>query len=170
AEETIEEIRFYLAQSMIEQARAVFARLLKLKPSAATVSALREEIEAATAQVAGIEPEAIEEVSVEEAEAPAEEITPPPMPKQKPGVLKEFVSNLESSLGEGFLPQTTAKEITPHPAPAMAEVAQRSEEHTSVLQSRGHLVCRLLLEKKKTTISIFAHNRHRLQSHVFTLQ
>src|SRR2546429_2285132 len=29
--------------------------------------------------------------------------------------------------------------------------AQRSEEHTSELQSRLHLVCRLLLEKKKTT-------------------
>src|SRR5690625_5753009 len=28
---------------------------------------------------------------------------------------------------------------------------QRSEEHTSELQSRGHLVCRLLLEKKKKT-------------------
>src|SRR5439155_1490090 len=28
----------------------------------------------------------------------------------------------------------------------------RSEEHTSELQSRGHLVCRLLLEKKKTKI------------------
>src|SRR2546422_7540858 len=28
---------------------------------------------------------------------------------------------------------------------------QRSEEHTSELQSRLHLVCRLLLEKKKTT-------------------
>src|SRR2546422_4308182 len=27
---------------------------------------------------------------------------------------------------------------------------QRSEEHTSELQSRLHLVCRLLLEKKKT--------------------
>src|SRR5690625_94112 len=27
--------------------------------------------------------------------------------------------------------------------------AWRSEEHTSELQSRGHLVCRLLLEKKK---------------------
>src|SRR5690625_6155238 len=26
----------------------------------------------------------------------------------------------------------------------------RSEEHTSELQSRGHLVCRLLLEKKKS--------------------
>src|SRR5690625_676300 len=27
--------------------------------------------------------------------------------------------------------------------------SHRSEEHTSELQSRGHLVCRLLLEKKK---------------------
>src|SRR5690554_5503659 len=30
-----------------------------------------------------------------------------------------------------------------------AEVVLRSEEHTSELQSRPHLVCRLLLEKKK---------------------
>src|SRR5690625_7001174 len=30
-------------------------------------------------------------------------------------------------------------------------VQARSEEHTSELQSRGHLVCRLLLEKKKTS-------------------
>src|SRR5439155_22915596 len=29
------------------------------------------------------------------------------------------------------------------------EQVMRSEEHTSELQSRGHLVCRLLLEKKK---------------------
>src|SRR5436309_11891385 len=29
--------------------------------------------------------------------------------------------------------------------------AKRSEEHTSELQSRENLVCRLLLEKKKTT-------------------
>src|SRR5437660_2491503 len=31
-----------------------------------------------------------------------------------------------------------------------ARNVDRSEEHTSELQSRGHLVCRLLLEKKKT--------------------
>src|SRR2546422_6717088 len=31
------------------------------------------------------------------------------------------------------------------------EVELRSEEHTSELQSRLHLVCRLLLEKKKKT-------------------
>src|SRR5439155_12125491 len=30
--------------------------------------------------------------------------------------------------------------------------AVRSEEHTSELQSRGHLVCRLLLEKKKESV------------------
>src|SRR5690625_6855920 len=30
-------------------------------------------------------------------------------------------------------------------------IEKRSEEHTSELQSRGHLVCRLLLEKKKKT-------------------
>src|SRR3712207_8168021 len=32
----------------------------------------------------------------------------------------------------------------------------RSEEHTSELQSRQYLVCRLLLEKKKTTLSQYA--------------
>src|SRR5258708_30643926 len=34
----------------------------------------------------------------------------------------------------------------------------RSEEHTSELQSPDHLVCRLLLEKKKNTTS--THNPH----------
>src|SRR5690625_6524998 len=35
------------------------------------------------------------------------------------------------------------------PDPAAPELSSgRSEEHTSELQSRGHLVCRLLLEKK----------------------
>src|SRR5439155_6324349 len=31
----------------------------------------------------------------------------------------------------------------------VSRALKRSEEHTSELQSRGHLVCRLLLEKKK---------------------
>src|SRR5439155_23134513 len=38
--------------------------------------------------------------------------------------------------------------ITSSPAPRPT----RSEEHTSELQSRGHLVCRLLLEKKKSKL------------------
>src|SRR3712207_6964554 len=36
-----------------------------------------------------------------------------------------------------------------HPCRARQDGAQRSEEHTSELQSRQYLVCRLLLEKKK---------------------
>src|SRR5690625_6456066 len=42
------------------------------------------------------------------------------------------------------------------PAPIKVHSAtseDRSEEHTSELQSRGHLVCRLLLEKKKVQTS-----------------
>src|SRR5258708_9702715 len=40
----------------------------------------------------------------------------------------------------------------------------RSEEHTSELQSPDHLVCRLLLEKKKKSITrhILAQDRQRL--------
>src|SRR5207253_9770754 len=40
------------------------------------------------------------------------------------------------------------------PGFATAIAASRSEEHTSELQSRGHLVCRLLLEKKKKILVI----------------
>src|SRR5450432_4872281 len=40
--------------------------------------------------------------------------------------------------------------LDPHGRPApVAPAPQRSEEHTSELQSRSDLVCRLLLEKKK---------------------
>src|SRR5215208_7304210 len=43
------------------------------------------------------------------------------------------------SIGDGVSPLTGARALG----------RMRSEEHTSELQSRGHLVCRLLLEKKK---------------------
>src|SRR3989442_6049721 len=36
-----------------------------------------------------------------------------------------------------------------HHTPVIPIYGKRSEEHTSELQSRPHLVCRLLLEKKK---------------------
>src|SRR5690625_6751768 len=42
---------------------------------------------------------------------------------------------------------------------ARMKLVWRSEEHTSELQSRGHLVCRLLLEKKKNKTHI---SRHRI--------
>src|SRR5690625_7064920 len=47
-------------------------------------------------------------------------------------------------------PQLIPGRSPPHPR---LSALPRSEEHTSELQSRGHLVCRLLLEKKKTKLS-----------------
>src|SRR5438445_6002919 len=41
----------------------------------------------------------------------------------------------------------------------------RSEEHTSELQSRQYLVCRLLLEKKKKKKHKTKNNTHTLQIH-----
>src|SRR5258708_12067300 len=46
-------------------------------------------------------------------------------------------------------PQTTP--AAPQPTTAPTQTRPRSEEHTSELQSPDHLVCRLLLEKKKIT-------------------
>src|SRR6266702_4146880 len=42
---------------------------------------------------------------------------------------------------------------------------RRSEEHTSELQSRGHLVCRLLLEKKKLASATKARSARRCLEH-----
>src|SRR2546429_4165733 len=47
--------------------------------------------------------------------------------------------------------------LPPASANAPATVASRSEEHTSELQSRLHLVCRLLLEKKKKRFLVSAY-------------
>src|SRR5690606_42135460 len=60
----------------------------------------------------------------------------------------------------GQLPPNSPKELSieyrklsdglaKHPYPIVKLFASRSEEHTSELQSRENLVCRLLLEKKK---------------------
>src|SRR2546425_2497295 len=50
--------------------------------------------------------------------------------------------------GRGVAPDAAEPEPTPQLVGA-AIPAQRSEEHTSELQSLAYLVCRLLLEKKK---------------------
>src|SRR5438034_6109962 len=56
-------------------------------------------------------------------------------------------------------PPATARETLPE------AIADRSEEHTSELQSHSDLVCRLLLEKKKTNKNIqptrTGHQQHR---------
>src|SRR5690349_23982703 len=45
-------------------------------------------------------------------------------------------------------------------AGVLADRGGRSEEHTSELQSRRDLVCRLLLEKKKISILRMTHTDH----------
>src|SRR5215813_5857641 len=42
---------------------------------------------------------------------------------------------------------------------ARVSISPRSEEHTSELQSRPHLVCRLLLEKKKNPPNQHSHQQ-----------
>src|SRR3989449_6447314 len=52
---------------------------------------------------------------------------------------------LLSGLGDNPFPASLVIKVSP-----AYRSSERSEEHTSELQSRLHLVCRLLLEKKKT--------------------
>src|SRR5437762_7462351 len=48
------------------------------------------------------------------------------------------------------------------------EARDRSEEHTSELQSPMYLVCRLLLEKKKTANTIPLRNSHKIPPSLIT--
>src|SRR3712207_8574798 len=59
----------------------------------------------------------------------------------------------------GLLPVDPATAGGP-PDRARLPVALRSEEHTSELQSRQYLVCRLLLEKKKIAYVTRLHTNH----------
>src|SRR5690606_39858779 len=72
---------------------------------------------------------------------------------------REALRLKESELSAGAVAQTsTSRAYQPPPSVPEPSVDQgvdatdlRSEEHTSELQSRENLVCRLLLEKKKKT-------------------
>src|SRR5437870_11238172 len=59
----------------------------------------------------------------------------------------EPANAVRPSLTSSRIPSWDASE--PRTAGWATTSGSRSEEHTSELQSRGHLVCRLLLEKKK---------------------
>jgi tetratricopeptide (TPR) repeat protein len=99
--ETIEEIRFYLEHSMVEQARAAYVKLETLTDDPEKLANLLSEIMAASGEQpeeAGAEPE----ITVD-AEAAAGVDTP-----EEPPALQEFVDDLESSLGKEFaLPADT---------------------------------------------------------------
>jgi tetratricopeptide (TPR) repeat protein len=185
-DDTVEEIRFYVANSMPEQAMAALAKLQTLTRDQNKIAELRAEVEAAeqlaSEQEVNVAAEAvIEEVAVEdipaadvevEEEAPApiaevaiEEsveavaepeiaspVAPSPVPVEEipvaakqavaeleaetqepsetPAALKDFVSDLESSLPETFLPGTVTMPSAP-PAPGRpAKAAQAPAAHT----------------------------------------
>src|SRR5258705_1331947 len=53
-----------------------------------------------------------------------------------------------------------------HLQPPKLQQSKRSEEHTSELQSLRHLVCRLLLEKKKASTITVGKNTYKQMSSV----
>src|SRR5437868_10620308 len=61
------------------------------------------------------------------------------------------------------LPRARPRFARPWALPVPAQIVDRSEEHTSELQSRFDLVCRLLLEKKKNN-----NNNPYFFQHIFT--
>src|SRR5690606_41925555 len=71
-------------------------------------------------------------------------------------IYRFFVGRIFLEEGKTIIPQDCQKNRFPNPSQCrgyfLRRVPQfRSEEHTSELQSRENLVCRLLLEKKNTT-------------------
>src|SRR3989442_7428646 len=68
-------------------------------------------------------------------------------------VVKVIDFGVAKAIGQPLTDKTVYTRLTQMigtPLYMSPEQAERSEEHTSELQSRPHLVCRLLLEKKKT--------------------
>src|SRR2546429_7749476 len=68
--------------------------------------------------------------------------------EQMKAIRKELGEEGEEADADDLKKRLDALEL---PEAARKEVDRRSEEHTSELQSRLHLVCRLLLEKKKNS-------------------
>src|SRR2546425_7247316 len=69
-----------------------------------------------------------------------------------------------STRAERKFPLVRERFQNPSTLPSQLRPADRSEEHTSELQSLAYLVCRLLLEKKKKLITIAAESsEHRVK-------
>src|SRR5207237_1963084 len=97
--ETIEEIRFYLEHSMVDQARAAYAKLQSQTADYEQLASIEAEINAASAPA---EIESVEEQpAVVEEESPAAEAVVEPEPQPGPASpLNKMVAELDSSLGE----------------------------------------------------------------------
>jgi len=157
--ETVEEIRFYLQQSMRLQALAAMAKLEALSKDEGLISSLRGEYEAAFAPAPVAQPvraqEAAEdEFAIEVEEAPVQdqveqvsehhsamaEVAEAAGPTH--GDLDEIVADLESSLGDGFGPApATSKEQ--HARLEEVEVASATPRVAHVPSTLGEFVADL---------------------------
>src|SRR5205814_5398543 len=90
------------------------------------------------------------------------------MIRRPPGsTLFPYTTLFRSGLSTTTSPATTSEawpSLRWRPLTGVTSVDGRSEEHTSELQSLRHLVCRLLLEKKKTKRTKKSTHRKRLRS------
>src|SRR3712207_8840687 len=82
-----------------------------------------------------------------------------PGQRRQPAIKEESQARIQERPNRSHLFRTSRS--APPTSPTIRLATQRSEEHTSELQSRQYLVCRLLLEKKKKKNNI--NNRHQLQ-------
>src|SRR5438309_2973490 len=60
----------------------------------------------------------------------------------------------------------TSRSTVRHFTSSTGAPCRRSEEHTSELQSQFHLVCRLLLEKKKWSFSLLRYSQYRQSTEI----
>src|SRR5438034_5026935 len=70
-------------------------------------------------------------------------------------------TTLFRSIGDDEEKDETREEMRPRHRSTITKDAERSEEHTSELQSHSDLVCRLLLEKKKKKQNTLLRARRR---------
>src|SRR5690625_5319421 len=66
--------------------------------------------------------------------------------------LHSFPTRRSSDLRRGSRQHELSPAASAHGGEGSPRTPRRSEEHTSELQSRGQIVCRLLLEKKKYSL------------------
>jgi pilus assembly protein FimV len=127
--EATEEIRFYLANGMVEEAQAAFRKLEKMGGKASALAALQSELQAAIKASAPTP----EEVSVEEVESPATASAE----AGETSSINGFAKGLESSLGpEAWQQSPTAKQPTVKAKPAVAAAAAKTQAEVSL----GNLV------------------------------
>lgn len=123
--EATEEIRFYLANGMVEEAQAAFAKLQRLGTGADALSALHAELEAAMAKTPA---QVGEEVSVEEVESPAAVSAE----TSESASLSATAQNLQPSLGSESWPAAASKGVAPQPQPPAVPVAAASSAQPEV--------------------------------------